>query len=779
MADVNLKIKTDTSEAERGLGKLDAAGDKLAGTFKAIGAAVAAGFAFNKITQGIGAVVEAASKQEDAVNSLNQAMRSAGDFSAAASQDLQTFASDLQSITTIGDEATIEMLALAKTFGVTNDQAKDLVKGAAELSAATGMSLDSAVRNLGKSLSGLAGELGESLPAMRDLTQEQLKAGAAIELVNKRFAGSAAAKLNTYSGSVTSLSNAWGDLQEEIGFYITKNPAVIRAIGALSRGIQQLSKFVGSERGGIMDAFIEGLAVVADSVPFVVRALDVMARPFTATAVIVLKAAEAVLWFSESALGVDAVADALNGVSTRIIGEFQSIIDAILRAIEAIESIPLATAALPAGVRIGLGQAKEVFGGLKTLSEETAKAAGPDFAESVRSNLGGIRDGIKSATDVMTTGMQKFADSVDGAGDSIRELKNGLPQPGEFDFVGPVKPSGAGGSTAVSTSNAANTAAFGNADFLKPFTDAGKALAQSFTANVTKGAAGGAAFGASAVAQGADLGIQALGGPAGAAESGLGPLLIDLAGATKEEARIMAEQFAEGLVAGIDTLVENLPIFIEALAENSGEIITALVAASPRIIVALVQAMPTVARALITELIEGLEYQLGQLTPTFDYWRERINSAGNYFREKINAIFGEDGPVMRIGEAFANFGNTIAEDIRKAVGDEFLEAGKELYDTITGGAGDFIQALIDKAGEVVEALDPSQTKGGIIGTIQGEGGDSIGGQIDTAIRDPSKIFGLTGGAPAGNSAVIQLNIDSRVLGQVILDLDSAGVRTRR
>lgn len=784
MADVNLKIKSDTSDAERGLKKLDSAGDKLAGTFKAIGAAVAAGFAFSKITQGIGQVIDAASKQEDAVNSLNQAMRSAGDFSAGASEDLQRFASDLQAITTVGDEATIEMLALAKTFGVTNDQAKDLVKGAAELSAATGMSLDSAVRNLGKSLSGLAGELGESLPAMRSLTQEQLKAGAAIDLVNQRFAGSAAAKLNTYSGSVASLSNAWGDLQEEIGFYITKNPAVIRAIGALSRGIQQLSKFLGSERGGAIDFFLEALASIADAVPYAVRALDVLLRPFTATAVFILKAAEAALYFGESVLSIDAVANALDGISIRIIGEFQTIIDVILKAINTIESIPGATTVLPAGVRLGLEGTKKAFEGLKLGADRAAESVGPGLAEAVKSNMTNIRDGIRSATDVMTTGMERFADSVDGAGDSIRELKNGLPQPGEFDFVGPVKPDGSAGTPGGSTG--AGTAGFGGTDFLKPFTAAGAVLAQSFLGNVTKGTAGGKAFAGAAVAQGVDLGVQALGGPPGVGAA-IQPILTDLANASKEQARVMAQEFADGLGDGVVALVENLPIFIEALAEKSGEIaaafITALVQGSPELIIALTKAMPLVAWSLTMELVDGIKYYLDQLGPTFNYWDEKIKGAGNYFEEKINAIFGADGEVMKIGNAFTEFGNTLATQIKTAVGDEFLEAGNELYDTMIKGAGDFVTAIIEKAGEVASSLDPTRRgggTGGVVGTILGNGGDSLGGQIDTAIRDPGEqvenLFSLTGGS---SQQVIRLQIDSRVLGEVILDLSSAGARLKR
>ena len=95
------------------------------------------------VTQGI----QAAQVQEDAINQLNTALALAGDFSIEASQDLQAYASQLQSMTVIGDEAILKQLSLAKAFGASNEQSKKLVEAAIDLSAATGISLDSAVKN--------------------------------------------------------------------------------------------------------------------------------------------------------------------------------------------------------------------------------------------------------------------------------------------------------------------------------------------------------------------------------------------------------------------------------------------------------------------------------------------------------------------------------------------------------------------------------------------------------------------------------------------------------
>lgn len=154
--------------------------------------------------------------QEDAVNRLNQAMVNNGDFTREASNDLQKFASELQKVSTFGDEAIIGQLALAKSFGVSNEEAKKMVQAAANLSAATGMELESAVKNLGKTFAGMTGELGESVPALRNLTAEELKAGAAIDLVAEKFKGSTEAQIQGL-GSITQLQNALGDFMELVG----------------------------------------------------------------------------------------------------------------------------------------------------------------------------------------------------------------------------------------------------------------------------------------------------------------------------------------------------------------------------------------------------------------------------------------------------------------------------------------------------------------------------------------------------------------------------------
>lgn len=258
---VERQAKDTGEKVNRSLG--DGLSKKLASGFKALAAAAVAAFAVDRILAFRSAIVAAASAQEDAVNQLNQSLISANTFTQAASKSLQDYAAQVEKTTTLSDEFVLQNLALARNFARSNEEARRLTDAAIELSAATGMSLDSAVKNLGKTFAGLTGELGESVVEIRNLTVEQLKAGDAIDLIKKKFDGFAEAQTNTYSGAVKGLGNSYGTLLENIGNLITQNPQVVAAIkfirATIDRAADSVAKFAGE--GGLGGIIVAGLDV--------------------------------------------------------------------------------------------------------------------------------------------------------------------------------------------------------------------------------------------------------------------------------------------------------------------------------------------------------------------------------------------------------------------------------------------------------------------------------------------------------------------------------------
>lgn len=201
--------------------------------------------AIGNTTKFISDSIDAAAEQEAALNKLAQSLRATGEFSDQAVEDFANFASALQKVSVFGDEVVIGQLAIAKSLGATNEQAKQLVQAAANLAATFGGSLEENVFKLGKTLSGTVNkELAKLFPQLKSLSEEALKTGAAFDVVNERFGGAAASQLDTYAGSTTALSNAFSDLQEELGAFITGSETIGGLIKVSTGLIQEITQSI-------------------------------------------------------------------------------------------------------------------------------------------------------------------------------------------------------------------------------------------------------------------------------------------------------------------------------------------------------------------------------------------------------------------------------------------------------------------------------------------------------------------------------------------------------
>ena len=210
MADKNVNIRVSTTGTKKSKNELAGLTGAINKVGKVAGIASAAYFGTKGLINAFSSVIEAAGRQEQAEKALEVSL---GKTSTA----LLSQASALQQITTAGDEAIIEQQAFLASLKFTEDQIKTIIPVALDLSAATGISLESAVRNTSKTFSGLAGELGELVPQLRDLTQEEMKAGKAVEVLGELFEGQAAEQAKTMSGALDQAMNSAGDLSEAIG----------------------------------------------------------------------------------------------------------------------------------------------------------------------------------------------------------------------------------------------------------------------------------------------------------------------------------------------------------------------------------------------------------------------------------------------------------------------------------------------------------------------------------------------------------------------------------
>lgn len=249
---VEIEIVLDDGSVKRGFARVLSDGKDTAsgleGAFNSVRNSIlkwgAAYLSLRAVSNFIGDTIQAAANQESAVNRLNTALKTAGSFSIEASNAFQEMANQIQKTTKFEDDHVLSLAATARAMSRTNEQAMILTKAAIELGVATGKGPDAAMQQLAGTLSGTAGRLTKIMPELQNFTAAQLKAGAAIEYVNARFAGTASAELNTYSGRLANLKNVFGDVKEELGNIFIKSPALLTVFKFLSEKLVQLGESV-------------------------------------------------------------------------------------------------------------------------------------------------------------------------------------------------------------------------------------------------------------------------------------------------------------------------------------------------------------------------------------------------------------------------------------------------------------------------------------------------------------------------------------------------------
>lgn len=523
-------------------------------------------FAGQKIISGFNAVIDAAKKQEDAVNALNTQLRLAGDYSEETSKSMQQFASDLQAVSTQGDETTLELLALAKTFDTTNNGAKALTLASTELAAATGQDVNAVMKQLGKTLGGTTGRIAETIPAVKELTAEQLKAGAAIDLVIERFGGSATSKLQTFSGVTTALSNSWGDLQENLGESITKSPALINSLGGITGAIQKIGDFLKTNKIDIGAIFAAGLNA---SVKLAVKSAQVISRAFRTIGFNLLQVGKLVVAVSKWFMSFDTVNEIVGtGIS--------ALAEVVGRLAQGLNLVIKGWAELGRALGLDVALYDDLTSSIDSFSQSLIDAEGEELGKSISSGLETAENSIVGFQESLVSTdekIQKLGDSISEAmskgsasiNKTSKDLAKGLD----------------GAQTKVQEEKEGKGFADTAADNLKKNFDGsalGKNLASQFEAATKKGGEeAGAEFGKQAVTTiGKDLAETAFPGIGGA----IFGALANFSMMSDEEIEKFAEGFVQGAIKFAVILAERaVPIsiaIIKGLIAGIGPLVIAI-----------------------------------------------------------------------------------------------------------------------------------------------------------------------------------------------------------
>ena len=177
--------------------------------------------------------VKAFGKQEDSVRKL------AVVFGSSAAKSLDKYSSELQNVTTFGDEVTNSAMATIGMYGASVEATKKLTLGTMDLATALDMDLVGAAQLVAKSIGSSTNALTRYGIAIDATASQEEKAAQVTKELERVFGGLAKAMARTTEGQITQATMALGDLQETIGGLLA--PFVIiasKALKGLAKALQ-------------------------------------------------------------------------------------------------------------------------------------------------------------------------------------------------------------------------------------------------------------------------------------------------------------------------------------------------------------------------------------------------------------------------------------------------------------------------------------------------------------------------------------------------------------
>lgn len=630
--DIIFNAKFD--DALKSLNKFSSSAKSAFNALSIVAGAAVAIFAGKKVIDGFGAAIEAASDQEKSLQKLNTALALSGEYSDQASKHFDDFANKLEKATNFTGDAILSGVALAKTFGTTNDQAERLVRAATDLASATGVSLDSAIQQLGQTLQGTSSTLGRTIPGIKNLSVESLKAGGAITVIEKRLGGAASENAKTFSGSIEALSISFGKFLEEIGNVIVKNPVIIAVFQELSKIIGSVSQALAESAPSIKDFIGNLIKGFLNTIPSVISVFQGLGN--------------AVLFFREillkMALGVTSALSALLEFSIvrKVIAADIKIITTYLSSMLQGFTFLVEGFAKLSGTTKYLNPVTDSINGLaETLDNIDATAA----TDSIANGVENISLAIATAVDDSDILYKSFNDGAESAKKSAQ---------GFADKIGSID---ANAKKSTASLEKLNAAAKDNGSKKPPFD------LKAFSSDLTKYISDGFLGGASSLLDA----IQSL--------IDFVPGLLDKATKIFTSLTDLPDRLVNSVNGLFDAATSFVEKFIPNLARSIPKLInsalTFLIKGLPKAVNALVKELPTIVSELISYISDGLPEIFSELVAGLpDLINEFINGVIEALPRIITALidnFLNQGGVVKIVTALINNMPQIALALVKGV----------------------------------------------------------------------------------------------------------------
>lgn len=200
IASLMVKLGMDPKEADIALKKFEKNLKDSGRRMESIGKTMSIGFTAPFLLA-MRSAIKAYDEEAQAVKKLEVAL-------GGTSKALLNQAAAIQKTTIYSDDAVISVQAWAAALGHGEVEVGKMTTAAVGLAAGLGIGLDQAMSMLHKTTLGATKGLGNLVPGVKNLTAEQLKSGAAIDLVTAKFGNYAQELAKTGAGASQSLSES-------------------------------------------------------------------------------------------------------------------------------------------------------------------------------------------------------------------------------------------------------------------------------------------------------------------------------------------------------------------------------------------------------------------------------------------------------------------------------------------------------------------------------------------------------------------------------------------
>lgn len=449
---LNKDIKTFANNAKSILDKVGKSFKGMASFAVKAGAAIAGagiGVALYKLNQIRKESVELANIQDAAETKLAAVLESTGYAAGFSADQLKKMAGELQGVTTVGDETIINAQAMLATFKeIKGDVFKDATAAILDMSAVLDGDLKGAALQIGKALNdpikGVTA-LTRSGVSFTDAQKDMIKSlqesgdlmGAQtiiLKELQSEFGGAAAAMRKTFAGALTALSNAWGDLKEEIGYVITRNSFLIDSLNSLEGYVVKATKYINENRAQFIELAKTISINVVGSITFLIASVQALYNGFQGLRLVALGAIVALaegFKFISQAIQIalkplDLFLTGLAKIGVIDANPFDQIIQAaddMAKAnAEAMGQVWDDTMKMNDGFEKAKGFITDFQDELKNIeaverdplagAAEKMKASSKEATEAMKSNMDSYVDHVKSASEDIKSSQQTLADDI-------------------------------------------------------------------------------------------------------------------------------------------------------------------------------------------------------------------------------------------------------------------------------------------------------------------------------------------------------------------------------